>query len=118
VPPSDHLVPKTARFLAVSWHQIPLKSSRFAFLRLPVQGGAETRHRIYERPHTKGMKNIEPMVPESELRRIYPVSRRTLCRWINKGCPSRLIGGRRLFRPTAVERWLGQFDEGNWGEGQ
>ena len=60
---------------------------------------------------------LEPMVDESSLRQIFPVSKRTLYRWIGRGCPSRLISGRRLFRPSAVDRWLRQFDQGHWGEG-
>lgn len=44
----------------------------------------------------------------------YPVSRRTVNRWVAKGCPSRLIYGRRLFYLSKVEKWLIQFNQGNW----
>jgi hypothetical protein len=48
------------------------------------------------------------------IRIYYPVSKRTVERWVAKGCPSRLIDGRRLFRPSQVEKWLIQFNQGNW----
>ena len=59
-------------------------------------------------------KEIEPMVGGEELRRIYPVSERTLSRWVKRGCPSRKVDGLRLYTPSAVEKWLQQFDEGYW----
>jgi hypothetical protein len=57
---------------------------------------------------------IESLVGEAELRRIFPVSKRTLGRWVKDGCPSRLICGRRLYRPSAVDRWQQQFNQGHW----
>jgi len=61
-----------------------------------------------------GSVNIEPMVDIKGLIACYPVSRRTIERWIAKGCPSRLILGRRLFRISAVEKWLTQYNRGIW----
>ena len=43
------------------------------------------------------MKEIEPLVDTTTLRKTYPVSKRTVGRWIKKGCPSKLIEGRRLW---------------------
>ncbi len=60
------------------------------------------------------MKEIEPMVGGEELRRIYSISKRTLERWVKDGCPSRKINGLRKYRPSAVEKWLKQFDQGCW----
>lgn len=57
---------------------------------------------------------IEPLVGETELRRIYPVSKRTLARWVKRGCPSRKIEGLRLYKPSAVEKWQQRYNQGHW----
>jgi len=57
---------------------------------------------------------IEPLVGEAELRRIFPMSKRTLARRVKEGCPSRKIEGRRMYRPSAVEKWLQRYNQGNW----
>jgi hypothetical protein len=62
----------------------------------------------------KANTEIEPMVGLNGLLKVYPVSRRTIERWIGKGCPSRLIDGRRLFRISKVEKWMIKFNQGTW----
>jgi len=65
----------------------------------------------------EGMKEIEPLVNEKDLRQVFPISRRELYRWLDDGCPSRVVGRRRYYRVGAVEHWL-QWkkakDEGEW----
>jgi hypothetical protein len=63
------------------------------------------------------MKEIEPLVDEKKLREVFPISRRQLYRWLDDGCPSRVIGRRRYYRVGTVEHWLQSKkarDEGEW----
>jgi len=60
------------------------------------------------------MNNFSCHVTVDGLVAIYPVSRRQIFRWIARGCPSRLVGRKRLFKPTAIEAWLSQYNTGDW----
>jgi len=62
------------------------------------------------------VREMEKMVDLEGLKAIYPVSSRTIIRWIAQGCPSRLINRRRLFRLSQVEKWMQQFNRGIWAE--
>jgi hypothetical protein len=57
---------------------------------------------------------MEPMVTVRGFLKLVPISRRQLYRWLDAGCPSRKVGHTRLFRPSAVNAWLTQFNQGEW----
>jgi hypothetical protein len=62
------------------------------------------------------MKEIEPLLDQKDLRKIIPISRRELGRWVDEGCPSIKKGRRRLFKASTVFYWLkakGHF-QGDW----
>jgi hypothetical protein len=60
------------------------------------------------------MRTAEPLVTVEIMITVYPVSRRQIQRWLAYGCPSRLIGRRRLYRLSAVETWLSGYNTGDW----
>jgi len=64
------------------------------------------------------MRTPEPLVAIEAVAAIYPVSIRQVRRWQSYGCPSRLIGRKRLFKLSAVESWLTHYNSGDWSDWQ
>jgi hypothetical protein len=59
------------------------------------------------------MQEIEPLLTETQLRLVIPISRRELDRWRKEGCPSIKKRRRRFYEATAVKKWVIQ----KWGDG-
>lgn len=51
----------------------------------------------------------ERWLSKRKIARHYDYSERTINRWVAAGCPSRMIGGERRFRLSAVDAWLDEM---------
>jgi transposase len=54
----------------------------------------------------------EPWVDETKVAKHFGVSTRTVRRWLEAGCPTRLVGRQRRYRLSELEAWHDAQQEG------